>query len=485
MTSDSTSSTEGRPRGSGGLRWNAARCLLAGFLIGNMHLTSVAEDSPWMFELNRVAREIDDGNYQKALIVAETFGKELERSKAKLPQVRLRQEWLKYDQATAVAWLMVGMAERFVGNYRRSAALLEKSYKEFSDLRMRLGPNAMPATANAANEPRLSEKATDDEFVSYLVERIRESLNGTDSDPVLIIDQNLLVACDGLGAIAIDSALPLKKSSLRSLKIAESYYRHGQEIRDRGAIGASLTGAHANQQVSFLRNYGRLFLKLGELKLRYPDVAVSDDAEVLFDRASDYFSEADYIFSNYEPVVDSFRRIVHEGNLETIREELIRKIAEANTEVSRKQVRDLVDVLLQWGRRLSSAHADLQFNQAELELARVTAEMSQYDSPEAADLLERLDAVEQRLLEAADDLALVSAKGDHPLLVICYSELIALEAIRAQIEGRPPDEEFSQFLTRAQQIITDRQLADATIEAVYFRQAKDLWDKAAGLTTAP
>lgn len=437
-----------------------------------------AEDAPWQFELSRLAREIDDGNYGKALVVAKTFDAELRKAKGKLSPIRLRQEWLKYDQATAVAYLMMGSAERFSGNYARAASLLAKSFEAFVELRARLATvGGNTSGASPAAESNLKMEATKEEFLEYLLARLRALLSGAANDPLGQVDQALLMACDGLGAIAIDSALPLEKQSLRSLRAAEKYFRTAQEIRDRSNVGTSFTGTHANQQVTFLRNFGRLFLKYGELKLRFPELMPGEDADTLLDRAEDYFNEADAVFSNYEPVVKSFRVIVHERTLQAVREELIAKISETSPEVNRKEIRDLVDLILQWGRRLASGHADLQFNQAELELVRIAEAASDERIP-CPECVERLDKVEQDLLEAADSLMLVSATGDHPLLVICYAELILLEALRARIEGRPPRDDFGEFFEKSEKIISDRNLAETTVECVYFEKAKSTWAEA-------
>ena len=130
--------------------------------------------------------------------------------------------------------------------------------------------------------------------------------------------------------------------------------------------------------------------------------------------------------------------------------------------------------------RLFLGDADIHFKQSELTLATLKAHPPAEPGVLQPDREERYDQAEQRLLDAADGIKWISAKSDHPFLILPYAQLLVLEAMRAQEQGKTPDPEFQDFLSTAEKIMKDQDLPEESVQGVYLDAAKKLWKQAGG-----
>lgn len=453
-----------------------------------------AEDAVWRFELERMKRCITDGDYGEALTVAKTLQRECQVQRKRLSPAQFQMAWQKYEMIEVVSNLCVGTAERFSGNYSRAKVCMKKAVEKLQQIRAR-NATLYANAANLASTGRAQQivgKVNDDVFL--WIEGLRNEVVGeaVKSD-VREIEVALLAGADGLATICIDSSLPLEKISLKHLREAEEYFRLAQEIRERNLFEASeAITIHGDHEATFLRNYGRLFLKLAEYKTLFPLSLPEERADELFRRARAYFTESEEVFSRYAGLVKSFRTHAHEGTLGDYKANLVRQIKDKHPEDSIRDIRDSVNRSLERLRMLALGEADLHFNQVELELAIVKASKTgdgvipsiyvDKSSEGADDLTERLDMTEQRLLDSVDNLKMISTHGDHPFLILSYSQLVVVEALRAQLLGTTVDKDYENYLTQAETICENRKLGKATIESLALAEARCLWQEFGSLS---
>jgi hypothetical protein len=447
----------------------------------------------WQYEQQRVQDALCDGDYQKALAIAETFEKEFKKAKK---SYKSKNSWQEYEWATASSHLSIGIAERMCGNYDAAGLRFDYALKELKQIRQRNAglADALQKQANALAYESLLEEAraydsnSMEDFFKARVKaeaaRIAAQAAADAASRVRTQNSYLITTYDALGTLAIDKALPLERGSLGSLREAQKFLGLSQEARQDRRFGFDSTmSVYGDETVSFLMSYGSLFLRRAELKRRYPDLPpVDEDIEVLLERATDYFREAEDKFSTVKTLTDDYGKLVHEGPIEDLKNKIVSDSLKANANLSAAQVKLGVGTTFLNIQKLFLGRADLDFKQAELAVLKLVHE-SEAGGLTTEDRVERFDEAEQRLLDASDKIKLITDSEDHPFLVICYAELAALEAIRAKMESRKPIQDYAQYLTMAEDLMKKKNLSPGTVQGVYLKKARDLWieaEKAAG-----
>jgi len=453
-------------------------------------LRATAADMLWQYELTRVQEAITDGEYRKALDIAETFDKEFGKAKR---SYKAKENWQELESATILSHLCIGSAERMCGNYGAAGNHFDYALKDLKQIKVRniaLNQNLQSRASVLLTESLFDRAAALDagSHTLWLMAVIKwlqgdQAAAGAESaaDIVQTTNSLLMLTYDILGTLAIDKALPLTKDSLKQLREAKKFLALAQQVREDRRFGSYKSySVHGDEKITFLMNYGTMFLRRAELKLKFPDVPPADeDVGTLLDRASDYFEEAEERFSSSREITNHYAKLIHEGPLQKTKDDVVKELQREDSSRTVNDHRSRVDQGCLTLQKMLLAQAELDFKQSELAILKMRVAFDA-NRLETKDLIEGFDDAEQRLLDAADKLKLITDNEDHPFLVICYSELVALEAIRATMQERKPEEDYLKYLALAEDILAKKKLSQSTVQGHYLTAARDLWAKASG-----
>jgi len=448
-------------------------------------------DRLWKVELKRIKEKLNDGDYNGALVVARVFEKEFENAKKKMSVRDLQGSALLIRQATVHMLLIRAACELYCGNSTAAKSRLTQAEsrlldnKKFGGARYVAILSAWSASKQRSDVGKhlLSQvpielQANDaDRFIAITLQtsleewrekQLRRSLDAA-SSLVYETEKDLILTYDALAAMLIDDSMPVRADSAKSLNDAALFFAKSQKIRETNFQNVSNAfSLHGDQQTTFLRNYGRLFLKQAELKYAQPKWFKDHTTETLLDRAHYYLSQAEESFSEWDKRMRGYQTLVHEGSLSAANQAIQAKLEELKTD------RQEAEAFMEDLRLVCIGYADLKFNSSECSLlrARLAAEAGNLDAAR-----EFLDESEQALLNGADMLSLITPKGDHPFLVFTYSGLAAVTAYRIMFLGQEPNEDLSEYLGLADRIMKDRSLKYTTVPGKYLIEAKALAEK--------
>jgi hypothetical protein len=451
-----------------------------------------AEEKVWRFEKLRVEAALCEGDFRKALDLAETLGNELDRAKK---SYKAKYRWQLHEWGSVDSDLLVGTVERICGNYVRAKVRFEQALAELKQIKKR---NSALFASASATEQRAQHQADvleavgkdQDSQMKQLLARLQGrqaqhagALAGNAIAVVYQAESRMIQLHNAMGSLAVDKAMPLSPSSAKSLKEAETHFRTAQDLIEESRSGAAYGESfHGTHHITFFVNYGNVFLRRAEAGMRFPEVLPEGEAvDRLLERASDYLDEADDTFSPLARELDILRQLAHNGPLGDVKEWLIKTIGEKQVDLSRAEIRRGVDEYFLRLQILSLGEADIKFKKSELAIARLVSD-AKANRPKIGgqERLELFEEAEQRLLEAVDNVKLIGSTEDHPFLVLCFSELVILEATRAKLVGRKPDPEYQRFVERADEIMKQKELAQESVQAAYLSTAKELWNAAGG-----
>ena len=415
-------------------------------------------DRLWKVELKRIKQSIAAGEYRDALRICGTFEREVANAKSKLNVNELRDHAVLIRQISILSSLTRATCEKYCGNYSASISRLERAESLIRDQKRIVGSayrNALAAWHGAVARQEFAEEVTHDwlaaRYNRWLAEKIRPQLNALE-DVVFQCESDLILAYDARATMLVDESMPIGEGSERTLRKAEDYFGKAQDVREVNFHNVATSfSMHGDQLATFLRNYGRLYLKQAEVKKQFPEAFGSSTRDDLLDRASFYFGEATRRFSKWDRMIREFQTLTHEGSITNANRAILLKLKEMNK--SEKE--------------------------AEVSLPGEPGEPGDLaDAGDATGAADELAECEQLLLNGADMLSLVSPKADHPYLVICYSELATAAALGVAYRGKEPgdDEEMKDYLSLAEEIMRKRELSAETVQGRYLEEAKRLCD---------
>jgi hypothetical protein len=457
-----------------------------------------------------------DGDYIKALDVADTYEKEFKRAKS---SVRAQYNWLEHERETVFGNLMIGCAERMNGNYEAASVRFQSALSELTEIRMRNArlyrqaiatqeqaeargtyANLLALAAEVEKQANLggvfpdAKAAAAAEFkkemqklVQHLSTKAAQAA-GARGDAALqaIRSSNSLLmgTYDAIGTLALDEALPLTRRSLKALRNAQTALGKSQEVREDRRFGYDeewTISTYGDEHTSFLINYGNLFLKRAELKSMYPDLPPAEETvDVLLSRATDYLSEAEDRFSAVDPAIEEFySKVTTAGDVQKFKDLWIKTLQEQGQGAgdNKSDLRARVDHDCLGVQVYLLGQADLNFKQSELAVIKLLHEAGGGGINNAQ--LEVFDEAEQQLLDARDSLRLITDHEDHPFLVICEAKLASLEAIRGWMQGKKPQQAYLDYIEDAQELMKKKKLSAETVQGVYLHEAKECWRIAA------
>jgi hypothetical protein len=433
-------------------------------------------DRLWKVELKRMKQSIAAGEYRDALRICGTFEREVADAKGKLNVNELRDHAVLIRQMSILSCLARATCEKYCGNYSASVSRLERAESLIKDQKRIVGSayrNALAAWQRAVARQEFAEEVTHDwlaaRYNRWLAEKIRPQLNALE-DVVFQCESDLILAYDARATMLVDESMPIGEGSERTLRKAEDYFGKAQDVREVNFHNVATSfSMHGDQLATFLRNYGRLYLKQAEVKKQFPEAFGTSTRDDLLDRASFYFGEATRRFSKWDRMIREFQTLTHEGSITNANRAILHKLKEMNK--SEKEAEEFLNDF----QLICVGYADLCFNRAEMHLVKAGDLADAGDATGAAD---ELAECEQLLLNGADMLSLVSPKADHPYLVICYSELATAAALGVAYRGKEPgdDEEMKDYLSLAEEIMRKRELSAETVQGRYLEEAKRLCD---------
>jgi hypothetical protein len=466
-----------------------------------------AEEAVWQLEKNRVEQAIVEGDFQKAQRLAEALEDEFARARKSF---KTKSKWSDYEWAAIDIDLLVGSVERLCGNYGGAQSRFNQALAELNQVKKRNSRVFVAANAAAQRNAALAgglmndgimdiAKGFDNESAmlfargmikKQLASRLAAQGNsdaGRAQGAIDVVSETqlrMVEVYDAMGTLAIDRVFSVGESSGKSLREAEKYFRAAQELREGMApFVVDRQTVHGNSENTFRLNYGNLHLKRAELALSDEGAPNAGDGDVgdLLDRADDYFNQAEEGFSGFRTRVEGWAKIVHLGPVADLKKKLVESIFDENPKESRSEIRAAVDAWFLENQLLCLGDADIHFKQSELTLARLKNEQPGNQGVEAAkERAEKFDETEQRLLDAVDRIKLISEDGNHPFLILPYSELVVLEAMRAREQARKPDAQFSDFLKTAEGLMERKEMPPASVQGAYLENAKKLWAQAGG-----
>jgi len=432
-------------------------------------------DRLWRVELDRMQIRMADGDYEGALVVAKKFEEEFDDKKRRLNTPELRASADVIRQAGVWSHIARGVCEKNCGHYRIARGRLELAESKLSENRRLYGQQfAIVLGQYQASQAAQAWAVVIDDQLAWRIERWRQQrlrpMLDAMSNAVYETELSQMLVYDGLATLCVDESMPLRMESAKLLSKAEGYFDLAQEIRERNFQGlTSSFTIHGDQQATFFRNYGRLFLKRAELKLERPETPEDDRLVDLLERSDDYLARAFKEFSSWQFMIDEMRQLAHEGSIAVANKAMKKKLQE-------KQMGDAeIEAFLRDVKTICVGYADLCFNVAELRIvqAKVAA-----DDKDTSQVTAHLDEAEQMLLNGADMLAVVTPQADHPYLVMCYAETAAVAAMRAILLNEELRDDLAQYLDMGKEIMQKRHLDSETVQGRYLARAEDLCRRA-------
>jgi hypothetical protein len=453
--------------------------------------TCQAEEAAWRFEKQRLEQAVCDGDYRSALELSKTFQKEFQRAKS---SYKGKYNWMEHEAVTIDAHLTIGMVNRMCGNYGVAQQKFELALNELGQLyrrNLRKFAVVAPIAASARQEATYAAARAEDaaaEGRGAAVARLAAAAAAANADAweATLESVNPRVAellaiqtYDSLGSLSLDASLPLSRDSLKPLRDAEKFFRKAQEVREGSRFGAAEGASiHGSQQITFLLNYGNVFVKRARLKMIWPDCPPKEEsAASLLDRAADYFENAEDVYSKNRRWLEDFKTVVGDGTVADAEKAVVDASVEASPTISRDQHKRNVKRSFLERQQMVLGGADLDFKLAELKLAKTVL-----DSTEGVinkdDRARCFEEAEGYLRRATDAIELVGPNRDHPYLIICFAELVSLEATRAKFESRKPLDEYGDYLTQARSLVQKHDLPETAVQSQYLNMAQSLWDDA-------
>ena len=478
-------------------------CVASFVLVGDTAVTAVAADGNlppappadgemdrlWKVEQKRIKEKLNDGDYNAALGVSRIFEREFEKAKKKMTVPQLQDSAFLIRHATVRMFLIRAACELYCGNSGTAKTRLLQAESRLLDNK-RLGGARYQAILAAWTEARRRSDFAKEmlqgfpaalqgtkvhldlwleyRFQDWKAKQLRPSLDAFGS-LVYETERDLILTYDALAAMLIDESMPVRAESARILHEAESYFDRSQSIRERNFQGvATAFSLHGDQQTTFLRNYGRLFLKQAELKHANPKLFKDHTVADLLDRAQFYLVKAKERFADWDMSMRGFQTLVHEGSLSSANKAIHAKLEDLNAN------RQEADAFMEDFRLVCIGYADLNFNLAEYHLMRARLASEDGDLEVAR---ESLDESEQALLNGADMLSLVTAKADHPFLIYTYCGLAAVAAQRLGFLGQEPSDDLKEYIDLAEGIMKSRGLKETTVQGRYLARAKSVCEQ--------
>lgn len=385
---------------------------------------AIGQDAFLQIETERLNKELVNGNYKKALELAETYNKEFQDF------VKGMSARERYARNLDILWRRINVraalatSHKYFGNYDEAKQGLESAIDGFEELRDKLWQRIRAAGAYKGAYEQVFLEMWDRGTIRGMVNAANAANAADDAHNSLqsnLFRVELLHAelLDTLGSLELDQG---------KLAAAERHFRNGLRVREflGGEKLKDLGGPHASAYATFTRNFGRLFLKQGDDMCSNGNL---DLARQLYDRAESYFAEANAVLAG-EP-----------GN--------------GLTEL---------------------AKADLLFNNAELAMARAVYLSEGVGRQDQAK--DQLDKAEQALLEASALVEKQLETHDHPYLVYCWADLAGVYARRTILLNKELPEAATEYITRSKKLLENRGIPNTTGQARLLESEKK-WIEAA------
>lgn len=450
-----------------------------------------AEETSWVFERARVFDAIADGNFNKAIALAEDYNNVREDQVDNLTPQQYQAVWQAHKLAEIHHLVLLGVCYKFQGEYSRAKSRFDKADREIKPWQRRYATmlNQALITKDQGEQVFIFGLINDSNIAQY-VGSITAFTAANEADRAARLFQESVAAsvqvADMLGALAIETSYPLDKSSWGKLRSAEAYFRRAAELRETGVIprfeSTMNASPHGDNYVTLLRNKAVLHTRQAEWLFMFPDSNKDENGDLLLEKALDYIKSAEDEFSRTELVIKELRESMHEGSFEQMKDQNIEILwnyivqqgkSGEKLPVSKGDVDRFFSAGCTRMRCNAIASADLQFVRAERDLAFVCREF-QKGSLDSVIGDEYLDATEQRLLNASDMLLLLDRHGKHPFLVNCYAQLAVVSSLRGKLRDAPPDESRVEWIQKAEDVVKFHQLSDTTIQVRYLNMAKAL-----------
>jgi hypothetical protein len=442
-----------------------------------------------MFERTRVFDAIADGNFNKAIALAEDYNNVREDQVESLTPQQYQAVWQLHKLAEIHHLVLLGTCYKFRGEYSRAKSRIDKADREIKPWQKRYAAllNQAVVSENQGEQLFIFGLVNESNFAAY-VGSMTASMAANEADRAAGSYRESVAAsvqvADMLGALAIETSYPLDKASWGKLRSADAYFRRSAELRETGLIPRfeSTMGAspHGDNYVTLLRNKAVLHTRQAEWLFMFPDSNKDENGDLLLEKALDYIKSAEDEFSRTELVIKGLKEFIHEGSVEQAKDQQIEKLwnyivqqgeSGEKLPVSKGDVDRFFSAGATRMRCNAIASADLQFVRAERDLAFVFREFRKG----SLDLVigdEYLDATEQRLLNACDMLLLLDRHGKHPFLVNCYAQLAVVSSLRGKLRDASPDESRGEWIQKAEEVVKFHQLSDTTIQSRYLNMAK-------------